>query len=195
VVLGVFAFVVGMKGAVVYAGVTFLASVMIGALLARLGLEAAVKQTVVAGCEAKDDPPERPVWRRAWSEAWGFFVPVVPYLLVGTAVGALLYGFVPTGWIVALAGPEQSLAIPVAAALGVPVYVNAETFFPVASALLEKGMGVGAVVALVITSMGVSIPEVSLLSGIFRLGLVAALVVGVFAVAIFSGAVFALVVG
>lgn len=195
VVLGVFAFVVGMKGAVVYAGVTFLASVMIGALLARLGLEAAVKQTVVAGCEAKDDPPEGPVWRRAWSEAWGFFVPVVPYLLVGTAVGALLYGFVPTGWIVALAGPEQPLAIPVAAALGVPVYVNAETFFPVASALLEKGMGVGAVVALVVTSMGVSIPEVSLLSGIFRLGLVAALVVGVFAVAIFSGAVFALVVG
>lgn len=53
-------------------------------------------------------------------------------------------------------------------------------------------MGVGAVVALVVTSMGVSIPEISLLSGIFRLRLVAALVVGVFAVAICSGVIFSL---
>lgn len=134
VVLGVFAFVVGMKGAVVYAAVTFMGSVAVGALLAKLGPEDAVKQTIVAGCEPKGDLPERPVWQRAWNEAWSFFVPVIPYLLVGTAVGALLYGFVPTGWIVALAG--QPLAIPVAAVLGVPVYVNAETFFPVVSALL-----------------------------------------------------------
>jgi uncharacterized protein len=195
VVLGVLAFVVGVKGTAVYAVVTFVGSVAIGALLSKLGFQDAVKKTFVPGCEAGDDPPEGPVWRRAWREAWGFFVPVVPYLLVGTAVGALLYGFVPTGWIVALAGPERPLAIPVSAALGVPVYVNAETFFPVANALLEKGMGAGAVVALVVTSMGVSIPEVSLLSGIFRPRLVVALVAGVFAVAILSGTVFSFLVG
>jgi uncharacterized protein len=79
-----------------------------------------------------------------------------------------------------------------AAALGVPLYVNTETFFPITSALLEKGMGIGPVVALVITTMGVSLPEVSMLAGIFRPRLVTALVASVFVVAIGSGALFAL---
>jgi uncharacterized protein len=127
--------------------------------------------------------------------AWAFFVPAVPYLLVGTAAGAAIYGLVPTAWVVALAGPGQPLAIPLAAALGVPMYVNAEIFFPISAALLEKGVGVGAVVALVITSMGVSIPEVVLLGSLFRWRLVAALVASVFVVALGGGALFALTLG
>jgi uncharacterized membrane protein YraQ (UPF0718 family) len=172
---------------------TFLASVGVGALLARLGLEADVKSEHASGCgwtiglEA-----DRPTWQRAWAAAWGFFVPVVPYLLLGTAIGALIYGFVPTGWFVALADPDQPLAIPVAAALGIPMYVNAETFFPITASLLDSGVGVGAVVALIITSMGVSIPEVALLAGMFRPRLVISLVVSVFLVAITTGAIFSL---
>jgi uncharacterized membrane protein YraQ (UPF0718 family) len=193
IILGVLAFVIGVKGAALYAVVTFASAIGIGAMLARLGFESDVKRAVFpeegeGGCCLV----ELPVWRRAWSEAWGLFVPVLPYLLVGTAIGAAVYGFVPTDWIVSVAGPDQPLAIPLAAALGVPIYVNAETFFPITSALLEKGMGIGPVVALVITSMGVSLPEVSMLAGIFRPRLVAALVASVFVVAIGSGALFAL---
>jgi uncharacterized membrane protein YraQ (UPF0718 family) len=132
-----------------------------------------------------------PVWRRAWSEAWGFFVPVLPYVLVGTAIGALVYGFIPTEWVASVAGEDQPLAIPMAAAFGVPIYVNAETFFPITSALLAKGMGLGAVVALVITGIGVSLPEVSMLAGFFRVRLVGVLIVSVFVVAIGSGMIFA----
>src|SRR5919199_1627198 len=77
-----------------------------------------------------------------------------------------------------------------AAALGVPMYVNAETFFPISAALLEKGVGVGAVVAFVITSMGASVPEVVLLGGLFRWRLVAALVASVVVVAVGGGAPF-----
>ena len=135
------------------------------------------------------------VWARAWSEAWGFFVPALPYLLLGTAAGAAIYGLVPTPWIVALAGPGQPFAIALAAVLGVPMYVNAETFFPISAALLEKGVGIGAVIALVTTSMGVSVPEVALLGSLFRWRLVVALVVSVFTVAIGSGVIFALVLG
>ena len=135
------------------------------------------------------------VWRRGWEDAWGYFVPAVPYLLLGTVAGAAIYGFVPTGWLIALAGPGQPLAVPLAAALGVPMYVNAETFFPISAALLEKGVGIGAVVALIITSMGVSVPEVALLASLFRPRLVAVLVVSVFGVAVGGGMVFALILG
>jgi uncharacterized membrane protein YraQ (UPF0718 family) len=192
VVLGLLAFMMGFKGAALYAVVTFVASIGMGVLLARLGLESDVKE---AAYRSNDEDGccsvgFLPVWRRAWSEAWGFFVPVVPYLLVGTAIGALVYGFIPTEWVVSVAGADQPLAIPMAAAFGVPIYVTAETFFPITSALLEKGMGLGAVVALVITGMGVSLPEMSMLAGLFRVRLVAVLVASVFVVAIGSGMIF-----
>lgn len=194
VVLGLLAFVIGLKGAALYAVVTFVASIGMGVLLARLGLESDVKEAAYRskgedGCCSVD--LLLPVWRRAWSEAWGFFVPILPYLLVGTAIGSVVYGFIPTQWIASVAGADQPLAIPMAAALGVPIYVNAETFFPITSALLEKGMGLGAVVALVVTGMGVSLPEVSMLAGLFRVRLVAVLIVSVFVVAIGSGIIFA----
>lgn len=194
VVLGVLAFVIGLKGTIVYMVVTFLSAMGIGALLERLGFKSDVKPAVVSECGTAAVPLEGPAWRRAWNEAWSFFVPVVPYLLLGTALGALIYGFVPAEWIVAVAGPGQPLAIPLAAAVGIPMYVNAETFFPIAAALLDKGVGIGAVIALVITSMGVSVPEVVLLTSLFRLRLVVVLVVSVFMVAIGSGAIIALTV-
>jgi uncharacterized protein len=52
-------------------------------------------------------------------------------------------------------------------------------------------MGLGAVVALVVTGMGVSLPEVSMLAGLFRVRLVAVFVASVFVGAIGSGMIFA----
>src|SRR5215204_5986446 len=194
VVLVLLAFVIGLKGAALYAVVTFVASIGMGVLLARLGLESDVKE---AAYRSKDEDGccsvgLLPAWRRTWSEAWGFFVAVLPYLLlVGTAIGAVVYGFIPAEWVASVAGADQPLAIPMAAAFGVLIYVNAETFFPITSALLAKGVGLGAVVALVVTGMGVSLPEVSMLAGLFRARLVAVLVASVFVVAIGSGMIFA----
>ena len=202
VVLGVLVFLVGVEGTVAYAVLTFSASILIGVLFAKLGLENDVKPLAGAARTGEDAPrgeaarpTKGPLWRRAWADAWAFFLPALPYLLVGTAAGAAIYGLVPTSWVVAVAGPGQPLAIPLAAALGVPMYVNAETFFPISAALLQKGVGVGAVMALIITSMGVSLPEVVLLGSMFRWRLVAALVASVFAVSVGSGAVFAFVLG
>ena len=194
VVLGLLAFVIGLKGAALYAVVTFVSSVGMGVLLAKFGLESDVKEAAYRSKKGEDGCCSEdllPVWRRAWSEAWDFFVTVLPYLLVGTAIGAAVYGFIPTEWVASVSGPDQPLAIPMAAAFGVPIYVNAETFFPITSALLEKGMGLGAVVALVVTGMGVSLPEVSMLAGLFRVRLVVVLVASVFVVAIGSGMIFA----
>lgn len=73
------------------------------------------------------------------------------------------------------------------------MYIRAETIIPIASALLTKGMGVGAVVALIIGGAGASIPEVSLLTGLFKARLVAAFVASIFIVAIGTGLIFAAV--
>jgi len=75
--------------------------------------------------------------------SFGLFRQVLPYLLLGAAIGAFIYGFVPEDLIVLLAGPQNPLAIPVAAVIGIPMYIRAETIIPISAVLLEKGMGNG----------------------------------------------------
>lgn len=81
--------------------------------------------------------------------------------MAGVAAGAVIFGFVPTEIVARVAGPQNPLAIPVAAVVGAPLYIWPETVLPIGAALLEKGMGIGAIMALVIGGAGASIPEVS----------------------------------
>jgi uncharacterized membrane protein YraQ (UPF0718 family) len=111
----------------------------------------------------------------------------MPYLLIGAGIGAFIHGFVPTDLISRFAGPNNPFAIPVAAAIGVPIYIRAETMIPIGLALIEKGMSVGAVLALVIGGAGASIPELTLLSAIFEKKLLAAFVLTIFAIAVAAG--------
>jgi uncharacterized membrane protein YraQ (UPF0718 family) len=70
------------------------------------------------------------------------------------------------------------------------MYIRAETIIPISAVLLEKGMGIGAVMALIIGGAGASIPEVTLLAAIFERRLVAAFVVTILTVAVLAGVVF-----
>ena len=74
VVLGVLVFLIGVEGTVGYAVLTFLASILIGALLAKLGLDKDVRtipgiavrdEVPPAGCEGTSGPPKVSVWGRA----------------------------------------------------------------------------------------------------------------------------------
>jgi uncharacterized membrane protein YraQ (UPF0718 family) len=190
VILALLMVAIGVLGTLIYAVITFLAAIGIGVLWTKMGLKSDVKRVRVRGGKSLTDSSKGSVWRRAWNQAWSFFVPMVPYLLLGTAVGALIYGYVPEDWILTVAGPDQPFAVPLAAVIGVPIYIRAETIIPIAQALLAKGMGTGAVVALIIGGAGASIPEVSLLTGLFRLRLVVAFVASIFTVAITSGITF-----
>ncbi|MFT5805966.1 MAG: uncharacterized membrane protein YraQ (UPF0718 family) [Moritella dasanensis] len=54
------------------------------------------------------------------------------------------------------------------AGFGIPLYISAEVVIPLSAALAAKGMGVGAVMALVIGRAGESFTEVVLLKSIFN---------------------------
>lgn len=223
IVLGVLVFLIGPKQTALYAALTFLASMGIAALFARLGLGVEVKQEPIPQDPNPADAIDprarqlRPLLnkgkstadlvsessrrrivnrvRRAWNLTWKSFTPLLPHLLLGTAIGAILRGFLPVNWILTVAGPEQPWAIPLMAIAGLPVYINAEILLPVTAALLDKGMGVGAVVALVITGLGMSASEVALLTAFFRPRLIATLVLSFFLIAVGGGALAVIVAG
>ncbi len=111
-------------------------------------------------------------------------------MLVGVALGAGIYGFVPQELVARLAGEGNPLAIPVAAVIGIPLYIRAETAIPIGLALSEKGMSVGAVIALIIGGAGMAIPEMSMMASLFRRRLVVAMVATIFMTAVVGGVAF-----
>jgi len=139
--------------------------------------------------DADDDRvvPFKERMKRASVSAVTTFKGVFWYLMIGAGIGAFIYGFFPQDLVVRIAGPGNPWSIPIAAALGVPMYIRAETVIPIGAALIGTGMGVGTVLALVVGGAGASIPEIIILTSIFKRRLVFAFVVTVFVVAVVAG--------
>ncbi|HCE9059505.1 TPA: permease, partial [Klebsiella michiganensis] len=93
----------------------------------------------------------------------------------------------PAAWLERYAGQENPFAIPVAAIIGVPLYIRAEAVIPLAAALMAKGVGAGTVLALIIGSAGASLTEVILLRALFTFRLLAAFVLVIITMAIVTG--------
>ncbi len=126
--------------------------------------------------------------RGAWEETRGLLRPMAVPLVVGLAIGAVIYGAVPEGAFAEILGTSSWLTLPVAALLGLPLYLRGEAAFPIGAGLLAAGVGEGPMFAMVIAGMGASLPEVTILAGIFRRRLLLAFLGSVFAMAVLGGA-------
>ncbi|HOO40269.1 MAG TPA: permease [Syntrophales bacterium] len=154
----------------------------------------AVKTSCCAGSTEVDTQTSGPLqmtfkdkMKRASASAIDTFKGVFWYLLLGAGIGAFIYGFFPQDLVIKLAGPGNPWSIPIAAILGVPMYIRAETVIPISAALVAKGMGVGTVLALIVAGAGASIPEMIILGSMFKKKLIAAFVLNVFLVAVAAG--------
>lgn len=192
IILSMFFALLGWKACLAYGVVTFVISVVSGLVLDKTGFARQVRNVRVSGGiqEQKKLSTFRAKLQRAFTGACGDFTGVFLFLVMGVAVGAAIYGYVPNDFVVRVAGPDNPLAIPVAALIGVPLYVRAETVIPIGVALTQKGMSLGAVIALVVGGAGMSIPEMSMLAAIFKPRLVAVFVTIVFLAAVMAGFVF-----
>ena len=189
IILGMFFTLLGWKVCVIYGAVTFIVAMISGAILESFGLAKYVKNVRISGGHQEREklPTFGKKLKRAFAGAWADFSGVLLYLIAGVAIGAFIYGYVPNDFVARIAGPNNSFAIPVAAIIGVPLYVRAETVIPIGLALTQKGMSMGAVVALIIGGAGMSIPEMSMLASIFKVRLVAIFIFVVFLTAVLAG--------
>lgn len=205
IIIGLFAITFGWKVALFYFAVAMGVAVIAGILLEKFGFEQYVKASAYAepvksscsanqgcgtsveqGCgAAKKAEPSR--WRTIWDSTWTDFKGVFPYLLIGVAIGSLIYGFMPTDLVAQYASDDNPWAIPVSAVIGIPLYIRAEAVIPLSAALVAKGMSLGAVMALIIGSAGASLTEVILLKSIFKTPMIIAFLLVVIGMAISAG--------
>ncbi len=180
----------GWKVAMVYTLLTSLLSVAIGLTLERLGFENQVKNVIMTGFK---DPNKNLDWKGALIETFQLMKTVYPFLLIGALVGALIHGLVPTDWITTYMGTDDWWLVPIAAIIGIPLYIRLSTMIPISQVMILKGMALGPVMALMISSAGASLPEISLLNSIFRKKLVAAFIASVMVMSTLSGFLFYLI--
>lgn len=181
----------GWKIALIYTGVGLLVAVLAGLAIGGLKLEHWVEEYVytiqsmgAAGAEMKRTFRDRLISARA--NTIEILQKVWLYVIIAIGIGGFIHGYVPEDFLVTYAGPQNPFGVPVAVALGVPLYSNAAGVIPIVYALMEKGMSMGTVLAFMMAVTALSLPEMIILRKVLKkkllsvfIGIMAVTIIGV----------------
>ena len=176
----------GWKVAIVYFILLAIFSILTGLVFSKMNLSKSYKGVTVKG-DGFFTNKNGSRFKQALNDAWAFLYPMIPYLFIGVFIGAFIYGFVPETFITKYASGDGIISVFIASIIGIPMYIRPETMLPIAEALASKGMSLGTVVALIIGGAGASIPEVVLLSKLFKRNFVLSFVIAILVVAFATG--------
>lgn len=95
--------------------------------------------------------------------SWNIVRGVLVYVLVGIGIGAAMHGFVPDGFFERYLAAGNWWSVPLAVVLAVPMYANAAGIVPVIEVFVAKGVPLGTAIAFMMSVVGLSLPEATLL--------------------------------
>ncbi len=167
----------GWEVPVLYVATGMTMAVAAGLLLSRLDLDRWVEpfvfDTPVGQISAADDKPSlADRMEAAKTETVDIVRKIWPYVLVGIGLGAMIHGWLPEDFFAAHAGPDNPFAVPVAAIAGIPLYANVASVVPLVEALWAKGMGLGTLMAFMMSVVALSLPSLILLKRVLKTPLI-----------------------
>lgn len=181
VAIGLFLGLFGAKITTIYVVSGVLLGMTAGLILSKFHLERYltpwVKQ-VLANAQREEEKftlentPFRERLPIIWSEVVNILKGVVPYVIVGIAIGGLMHGYIPEGFFEKYMNKENLFAVPTATVLAVPMYSNASGILPVVQVLVSKGIPLGTAIAFMMAVVGLSFPEAMLLKKVMSLRLI-----------------------
>ena len=148
-------------------------SILIGWAFSRFQLDHWVEDVVKSGRVSQlraegHKPTLRERVDAAVEESKDIFKDVWLWVLLGVGLGAAIHGWVPEDFFARFAGPENPFAVIVATVAGLPLYVNGAGVVPVGEALWSKGMSLGTVMAFMMSSIALSIPQAVMLRRVLK---------------------------
>lgn len=188
----------GVQVAALYVVSGFVIAVAAGILIGRMGLEGEIEESVLEMTVKKKAAKEKGLQERLRFAAWEsgrITKKVFPYLLLGIGIGALIHGYVPADFLASAASKDNPLAVPVAVLVGIPLYSNAAGTLPIISALIAKGMPVGTALALMMSIVGLSLPEMMILRRVIKPKLIAVFAAVLFIAFVATGYLFNFLLG
>ena len=108
------------------------------------------------------------VWRKFFQEAGDVSLFLGKWLLIAFILEALIVHYLDPAWISSLLGKEQVFAIPLATAIGIPLYTSGVAAIPIVQGLLKSGMGHGAALAFLVAGPVTTIPAMTAVFALVR---------------------------
>ena len=182
VAIGLFVGLFGIKTTIIYVISGVLLGTISGFILQKLKLERFltpwVKEVLVNAQRDQDrfQSEKQNLKQRLpiiWAEVMNILKGVIPYVIVGIAIGALMHGYIPEGFFEKYMSKDNLFAVPIATILAVPMYSNASGILPVVQVLVAKGIPIGTAIAFMMAVVGLSLPEAMLLKKVMTMKLIA----------------------
>lgn len=181
VAIALFIGMFGLKATLIYAISGILLGTIGGWLLGKLKLEPLlsdwVKKILENKLQQSDYEEEKLTFKQRLPEitrsAWEIVKGVVIYVIIGIAIGAAMHGYVPENFFDQYLGGGQWWTVPLAVLLAVPMYANAAGIVPVIQVFVAKGVPLGTAIAFMMATVGLSIPEATLLKKVMTIKLIA----------------------
>ncbi|MEN6408523.1 MAG: permease, partial [Anaerolineaceae bacterium] len=127
--------------------------------------EAVIPKMNSCACDAASDHVEpassRVTLRMFLTETWATGKRLLLMFFGFAFIGYFLNGLIPAAWVAAIFGAGNVYSVPLAATLGLPLYLNTEASLPLVRALIDGGMSQGAALAFLITGAGTSIGAIT----------------------------------
>ncbi len=156
----------GWKVAVIYVIAGLVIAVAGGTLIEKLHLEDQVEEFIRNGRSI--DTPQNELTKRdrmkyAWKQVAETAKKVLPYIIVGVGIGAIIHNWIPEEWVVKVLGTGNPFGVIIATICGIPMYADIFGCIPIAEALVAKGANLGVVIAFLMGVITLSLPSMIML--------------------------------
>lgn len=156
----------GWKVAITYVVLGLVIAVAGGVMIEKLRLENYVEEFIRNGnsIDVKQEQLHfKDRMKYAWEQVLSTAKKVVPYVLVGVAIGAFIHNWIPEDFILRVLGTGNPLGVIIATVAGVPMYADIFGTIPIAEALLAKGARLGVVLSFMMGVTTLSLPSMIML--------------------------------
>lgn len=181
VAIAMFLGMFGVKATLIYAVSGIILGAVGGWILGKFNLEHLlsdwVKQILENKIQHQSYDEEKQTFYQRLPEitrgAWSIVKDVILYVIIGIAIGAAMHGYVPENFFSQYLGGGEWWTVPLAVIVAVPMYANAAGIVPVIEVFVAKGVPLGTAIAFMMATVGLSIPEATLLKKVMSLKLIA----------------------
>jgi len=165
----------GWRVTAIYIGAGLLTAISAGMIIGKLKLEKWIEEYVfkihVGHWQAASPPAFRERLAVAKWNTLDILKKIWLFIIIAIGIGGFIHGYVPQDFLTHYAGKGNPFAVPVAVAIGVPLYSNAAGVIPIVYALMEKGMSMGTVLAFMMAVTALSLPEMIILRKVLKIPL------------------------
>lgn len=166
----------GAKIALFYIASGLIIAILSGIIIGKMKVENLLEPFVLAAKLKTDGNIASMKWRERSSYAKDYTIAIVKkvwlYVVIGIGIGAWIHGYAPADFLAKYASADKWYAVPLATAIGIPLYSNAAGVIPLVSALTEKGVAMGTTLAFMMAVTGLSLPEFMILKKVMKTKLI-----------------------